>query len=322
MARLYIPLSAALLFMTFLSCGSGKNEKVNEVSTDSLERADSLEKMESQWTIDSAKMVRMSTPDLEFCELHGPVKSIKYNDGLKYEFSRDGKLLLVDNYCPFYDHSGSEDDYGKMSLKRNSKGEINSYVMWESSEDYEWKNGKISKIEGGGEGLEWHITMSYDENGQLRAKKGYQQMEDGTEHEDIDVQFTYLDTDKYGNWTKRKAGKVTETRTITYFNIVRPAADEFCPILKTYDFNGKIGTEKDCPMQIGPDGGYYVVGSGKKVLRFSDYDPAKGDLTIDAFKPDGERYIGRFNGKLSGKTYKGTFTNHKGGKVTFEFTLK
>lgn len=323
MKRLYLSLSATMLLFSFFSCNSGKNDKnTGEASADSLQRLDSLQRIDSQWTIDSAKMARLSTPDLEYCEVSGPVKSITYKQGSKYEFNRDGQLVFIDGYNPFLLRVKGEDTYDKMMLKRNSNGEINYYTMWESGEDYEWKNGKLSKIEGGGEGYEWHVTLNYDDKGLLRSKKGYQQMEDGSEHEDINIEYTYLDTDSHGNWIKRKAGKETEIRTITYFNTTRPGANDFSPVLRTYDFTGKIGTEKDCPLQIGPDGGYYVVNSGKKALRFTDYDPDKGELTIDAYKTDKDEFIGRFSGKLSGNSYKGSFINYKGGKVAFELTLK
>lgn len=325
MKRLF-PYTLALLSATVLSCGNKTNAGDDQNKADSIAAAqaaaDSIAAAEARWEADSQRLATQKTPDLEYMELRGPVKTLTTSEPtMRYDYSRTGQLLLVDGYNPFKD---SPTELEQMCLKRNSKGEINSYTMYESSEDYEWKNGKITVVDGGGEGYEWRITYDYDEKGLLRSKKGTQQFHDGSEHEDINIQYTYLDFDKYGNWTRRKTSNGIEKRTIKYFNINRPTgnADDFDPTVRTYDFRGKIGGEKNCPLQIGKDGGYYVVASGKKSLTFTDYDAKTTELTIDAFKPDGVKYIGRFVGKVTGKTYKGVFTNDKGGKVNFDLEME
>ena len=325
MKRLF-PYTLALLSATMFSCGNKNNVNEDQNKADSIAAAqaaaDSIAAAGARWEADSQRFANQHTPDLEYMELHGPVKSLTTTEPTtRYDYSRTGQLLLVDGYNPFTENPV---ELERMCLKRNSKGEINSYVMYESSEDYEWKHGKLTIVDGGGEGYEWHLTYSYDDKGMLRSKKGYQEFNDGSEHENINIEYTYLDYDKYGNWTRRKSSGGIEKRTIKYFNITRPSdnADDFDPTVRTYDFRGKIGGEKNCPLQISKDGGYYVVASGKKTLVFSDYDAKTTELTIDAFKPDGVKFIGRFVGKVTGKTYKGVFTNDKGGKVNFDLEME
>lgn len=325
MKRLILPSTYVLMLTSLFACGSKSNNDVksdNDSIAAAAAAADSIAAAEARWVADSQRLAKQRTPDLEYMEVHGPVKSITYsNPTMRYDYSRSGRLLLVNNYDPFTE---SQVEIDRMCLKRNQNGEISTYIMYESTEDYEWKDGRISVIDGGGEGYEWRVTMEYDEKGLLRSKKGKQQFHDGTEQEQINTQFTYIDFDEYGNWTKRKSDGVTEKRTIKYFSLKRPSsnADDFAPELRTYDFRGTIGGEKDCPLQIGKEGGYYVVKSGKKQLVFGDYDPSSGELIVDAFKLDKDVYIGRFTGKVTGKTYKGTFVNSKGGKVNFDFTME
>ena len=323
--RLLIPTVCVMAVSAMmLSCGSKTNND-NQASEDSLAAAaaaaDSIAAAEALWTADSQRLAKQKTPDLEYNELHGPVMTVTYSDPVqRFDYSRDGRLLLVDGYDPFTE---TQVEMERMCLKRNKNGEICSYIMYESSEDYEWKDGRIAVIDGGGEGYEWHVTMEYDEKGLLRAKKGKQQYEDGSEQETINNQFMYLDFDDYGNWTRRKVDGAIQKRTIKYYTITRPSgnADAFNPIVRTYNFNGSIGGEKDCPMQIGKDNGYYVVKSGKKKLVFANYDVKTGELILDAFKMDRNEYIGRFTGKVTGKNYKGSFVNTKGGKASFSLTM-
>lgn len=326
--RLSLPTIIVMLCAGFAACGNKTNgaadnaDSLADAAAKAAAMADSVAAAEARWTADSERLAKQETPDLEYMEVHGPVKSITYNEPtMTYDYGRNGRLLLIDGYDPF---TQTPVELERICLKRNARGEINSYVQYESSEDYEWKNGKLAVVDGSGEGYEWRVTYEYDDKGLLRAKKGKQQFHDGSEQEQINTQFTYIDFDKYGNWTKRKVDGRVEKRTLKYFTLNRPVAGDngFDPTVRTYNFRGKIGGEKDCPLQISKEGGYYVVASGKKELVFADYDGKTGELVIDAFKNNGEKYIGRFAGKVTGKTYKGTFVNGNKGKVGFELTME
>ena len=327
MKRLSPVYSFVFASVVFCSCGNKTNTAAPQAAQDSINAAqaaaESKAAAEALWIADSQKLANLETPDLQYMEAKGPVKSITYSEPtMRYEYSRTGQLVLIDGYDPFT--GGHQVDMERMSLTRNQNGEINNCTHYESSEDYEWKNGRLTVVDGAGEGYEWRITYEYDDKGLLRAKKGKQGFVDGGEQETVNTQYTYLDFDSYGNWTRRKVNGDVEKRVIKYFTITRPSdnPDDFDPTVRTYNFRGKIGGEKDCPLQIGKEGGYYVVASGKKTLVFADFDPKTSELVIDAFKPDGVKYIGRFTGKVSGKSYKGTFANGNKGKVNFDLTME
>lgn len=92
------------------------------------------------------------TYDLAFLELHGPVHMVKESyidvndkyswDGRTHTFSKDGKIVKVGNYDPF---DVSKDIYdapeqAMVKYTRDSEGRITEMAMWESIENYTWKD--------------------------------------------------------------------------------------------------------------------------------------------------------------------------------------
>lgn len=321
-------LSIMQLVTSLSSCGPNKQELALQ---DSLRREDSIKaeiaREDSLWKIDSLQKVSLTSNDLTFFELHGPVHSM--NNSLfekTYVFDQDGNLVTVNGYNPF-----TSDGYDRVAYRRNNQGQIKSYTEWESGEEYKWSEGRVVSSEGGGEGgYEDKTTYSYNEDGTLKSL--YVKMTsyiDPSENENYTVSYTYLEFDEYNNWTKRKSKSGTETRTITYFPILKPSkatdnSEGFNPQKNTYMFIGKIGSDKGSSLVVNPQGGQVTTTNGTRDLKFNSYDKATGKLLIDAYYQGKDQFIGQYDGTFdeSAGIYKGTFTNNKGGKADFELKLQ
>ena len=197
-----------------------RQDSIDKARQDSIDKArqDSIDKARQ----DSIKRVNRVTPDLAFFNLHGPVKTLKEEDGKTWEFTPEGNLKTTPS-----------------NFTRDSKG----YIVMETVDSEEWHffnekryfryNDKmqiyhidLDGYEGGGK-----IDYTYDSRGLV--------VRDHTEYEYDELtiykaKYTYTNIDKYGNWTTRNwivydtsDGEEasfenslydgTEYRTITYY---------------------------------------------------------------------------------------------------------
>lgn len=86
---------------------------------------------------------------------------------------------------------------------------------------------------------------------------------------------------------------------------------------------GRIGGDSNCTLYCQGNEGYYTFINYQRDLRYSSYNSSNGKLILEAYEQGTGKYIGEFNGNITGPStgsyrYKGTFTNYKGGQVTFD----
>ena len=233
----------AVLGLTMtVSCGSGNNSAQREQEVqDSIAKAESLAKARQdsiakvyQDSIvkareDSIVKVRQDsiarrtrvTPDMAFLNVHGPVKTVKDEEGKTWEFTPEGKLKIIPSG---YSSNGEgyivkkTTPYDVSTYKYNGNMQLSkmSYVNTESGE---------SSYDG---------DFSYNKQGFISSF-----ISKGCSEEDVVVEtarYNYTKVDKYGNWTSRswtlnvkesgpyieKGESIenysgTEQRTITYY---------------------------------------------------------------------------------------------------------
>ena len=114
------------------------------------------------------------TYDLAFLELHGPVHMVKESyidvndkyswDGRTHTFSKDGKIVKVGNYDPFDVSKDIYDDPEQAMVKytRYGEGRITEMAMWESIENYTWKDMRLAGTEWMAEGESGTEQFHYD----------------------------------------------------------------------------------------------------------------------------------------------------------------
>ena len=117
------------------------------------------------------------TYDLAFLELHGPVHMVKESyidvndkyswDGRTHTFSKDGKIVKVGKYDPFDVSKDIYDDPEQAMVKytRDSEGRITEMAMWESIENYTWKDMRLAGTEWMAEGESGTEQFHYDAKG-------------------------------------------------------------------------------------------------------------------------------------------------------------
>lgn len=213
--------------MTIASCGgnSGNNEG-NEIDSVAIEEARIKDSIENAWIKDSLELVKRTTDDLTFFEVHGPVRQIieynKYDDieWFKYstcEFDQNGKFTLLDGRDPFT-REVDEDVY-----IRDNKGRISEWTAYESSHIYAWKDNRIIGYEWFNDGFYGKSTYIYDDNGLIIKLESVDLGGpiESTGNGKTITSYTYPNIDKYGNWTHRKGGNHEIKREITYYPIER-----------------------------------------------------------------------------------------------------
>lgn len=88
-------------------------------------------------------------------------------------------------------------------------------------------------------------------------------------------------------------------------------------------FTGTIGSKGDMTIDSQGTGSYSYELQGNKLTRnikVKSFDSSSGHLLIESYDKNGD-YVGRFDGYTqNNKTYSGTFTNFKGGKVEFDLS--
>ncbi len=95
------------------------------------------------------------------------------------------------------------------------------------------------------------------------------------------------------------------------------------PLAYSY-FCGRIGGDNNAWLQFDNNiNGSYGFLNYTRILKFTSYNNRNGSLVLTAYERGTRKYIGKFVGKYSSynSRYTGTFTNYKGGKVTFDLSI-
>ncbi len=141
--------------------------------------------------VSAAEINTRVTPDLAFFNLHGPVKTLKDENGKIWEFTSEGKLRSTPK-----------------EYTRNSSGYIvkKTIDIGEEFPDiciYKYNN-KMQICQINEEGYEWFYKgkLTYDDRGFLIGLYS-----ENSEMPGLCIkrrEYTYADIDKYGNWIKRE----------------------------------------------------------------------------------------------------------------------
>ena len=171
-----------------------------------------------------------NTPDLAYYQLKGAVKTLMQgNDTIQFDAngtitSVNGKdLFALENpYREMNEEEGSFIDIAKWT--RNEQGQIAKIALLESEDEITWENGKVAYVTGEGEGMNYKISYTYDEDGNLiELTEAFWGNYDGAadEAEVYKTTFRILEKDASGNWIKRERTSSDytseETRTIIYY---------------------------------------------------------------------------------------------------------
>lgn len=158
----------------------------------------------------------MTTPDLTFFELHGPVKSFWEDiDGHthKYEFNYDGELVKIDGYNPYNIDVYAEGNDNKSKYVK-SHGYITQIEFYEGYEHYYWHNNRLEKQEWQSESWGGVITYTYNDSGFVAYEDSREYEATGT----FSTIYTHQKLDDYGNWTKKVDNyDKCYTRVIEYY---------------------------------------------------------------------------------------------------------
>ena len=85
---------------------------------------------------------------------------------------------------------------------------------------------------------------------------------------------------------------------------------------------GRIGGDYNAWLQFDSYSyGNYGFLNMTRNLKFVSYNSRNRSLILNAYERGTGKYIGKFVGKYSNSRYTGTFTNYKGGKVTFDLEI-
>lgn len=191
-------LAACAMLLVFSSCGNGQSQNGKE---------------------DNAAAPVMVTPDLVFFDLQGPVKSCDIEGGYhlffgsRVEFDRSGVITLADGCNPF---AAKEQNYNEpptdeleYEWSRDGQGQITSVVIGMTGTTFTWENGRIApSFTGTHEDLLKKCDREYDAEGRVAKQTVYYAPDDGADVSEWELymveEFTYLDFDPYGNWTRCK----------------------------------------------------------------------------------------------------------------------
>lgn len=197
------------------------------------------------------------TPDLAFNDLRGPVQYVTLNndwDGSggyevsQYFYTDDGKWLNIpkwqgDEKTRFNNYSGEKyekDANGYVVMIREAYWGDEGDGGGPSTTSIEWDNGKMTARHmksNYSDGDYWNYASSdtdytYDEKGLLTKEEQRSSYSSnwGSNESSETITYSYVDFDKYGNWTKRivntksqygndkpYTNSYTQTRDITYY---------------------------------------------------------------------------------------------------------
>ena len=192
-------LAACAVLLVFGACGNGQQKNEKE---------------------DNKEAVEIITPDMVFYDLQGPVKSCDIENGYylfsgsRVEFDRSGVITLVDGRDPFAvkEHNPDElsaDDELEYDWSRDEKGQITSIAIGLTGKDYTWENGRLApSYTGFHEDLVVKCELEYDAKGHVTKQTVYDAIDADPEDVEWELyrvdEFTYLDFDNHGNWTRCK----------------------------------------------------------------------------------------------------------------------
>ena len=194
-------MAACAMLLVMGSCGNNQNQNQKE-------------KEDSQTTLVT------SSPDMTFFELQGPVRSCDgavTPDGNSIghvEYDRSGKIISVNGEDPFAleepwseinEETSTMEDHCKWI--RDDQGQISSFYGEWTDANFTWKDGRVSLIWRNHEDLTYRHEFEYDAEGRLVKQTVYggtiDEVEDDTMVLDHIVEYTYLEFDDHGNWTRR-----------------------------------------------------------------------------------------------------------------------
>lgn len=313
-----------------ISCNGNSNANTtsannDESSANNIVDGKALKNADSENSEDISKM---TTPDLAFYYLHGPVKYMQQGDFI-CQFNEKGELISYNGYNPFEGNCYDQGYYNpRITLERGKDKYIEGESGWEWGTDYTWKDGHIIKEHTQAEADVYEYNYKYDDKGDLIGMDGVTYMcDEENDRTEIKLTFTYGKRDSYGNWLERiRKGENDDCDDVTKRIIVYYMSSEnadFNPEKETYKMSGIIGGQKDCEMTIGSDGGFYMLSSGRRDLKIALFNPADNTLKLYAYLKSSDMPIGIFEGKVVDGEYKGVFTNYKTeGKVDFKLKIK
>lgn len=152
--------------------------------------------------------------DLGGFDLRGPVKKVVYSES-SYTFNEQGQLLTEngESLKSIFPGGVKRDKNGRL-IECNADGYGSRYYTYNA-------NGLPTEIRSDDSGR----VLTYDENGYVKTEEKTIEPDMGSEDapEVINLTYTILEKDSYGNWTKRKDqnGDV-ESRQISYFEDSTP----------------------------------------------------------------------------------------------------
>ena len=321
MKKLFILILAAT---TIIACGNTNKPATtaqgDSTNTTTLGQNEQSEDHYAIWQMDSTNEVNFTTYDLAAMEAKGHVKKIEWADHkLIAEFDEQGNITSL------------SDDCGNFNIDHNNDGCLTSWAPGAGSVTYsiDPETDLLTCFSGAEGALSWTNWYKYDKHGNLQEIE-YNQEDQAEETTQTDTEkVTILSKDDHNNWTKIKIGKRLITRKITYYP--NPLCDEeqpavtntdFKPMTKGYSFAGTIGTDENCILTFVGGKGTYIVGVGQRKVEVESYDAATGKFTLRAYMKSTGEPIGHFAGTYKNGTYKGEFTNSKGGKVTFNLKMQ
>ncbi len=331
MKKLLIALS---IIAIATSCNNGKAEQEKR-QADSLRQDDSIRQAESAriaaeyaaWQADSAREVDFYTVDIVALEARGHVKKIVEHNGnnVTYNFSESGRL------------TSARDSGGPYDVTRQGNS-LHFYALGAGTNYYnvDMNTGRLVSNEGGEGGYGWSNYYNYDSQGNLISIRNVSDDYADDTHEVETSKVEILARDAHGNWLQRRVGSYVQSRSITYYpnpldTPFTPSTSasltssgnngsSFAPLTGTYNLVGKIGGDGNCVLALSGGTGSYEVSNGARNVQVTSYDQTTGHLVISAYLPSG-KYVGQFDGTYQAGTYQGTFTNYRGGHVTFNLSL-
>lgn len=214
-------LAACAVLLVFGACGNGQQQNTKE---------------------DNKETVEITTPDLVLFDLQGPVKSCEMENDFylfpcdRVEFDPSGVITLVDGIDPFTvkEHNPDDpfDDELEYDWSRDEKGQIVSTAYGLTGQDYVWENGRIApSYTGFHEDMIYKYDIEYDAKGHVAKQTVHYAIDADPEDVEWELyrvdEFTYLDFDDHGNWTRCKVkyqdheinldGEEEITRKILYY---------------------------------------------------------------------------------------------------------
>lgn len=201
---------ACVMLLVFVACGNVQNQTEKEDDTAPAKEIDTTPTQE----IDTTPLVTTS-PDLVLFDLQGPVKSCDMVDGWylvfcqHLEFNRSGLITLVDGKDPFAVGEQNYTDELEYHWYRDDQGQISSVAIGWSGQQFTWVDGRItSPITGFHEDLHHKYEFEYDSEGHIGKQTIYSGNDDMVEAGEWELyrfeEYTYLDFDDHGNWTRCK----------------------------------------------------------------------------------------------------------------------